>query len=464
MSARAADGAVVVLSFDAATLRLTGLDGPDDAASLPGVVWDPRIRAGRAHAGAYRSLILHLRHIGRAHRSEVARWGTLQRTHTLSRTPRPYQRQAVAAWEAAGRRGVIVLPTGAGKSLVAELAIASADRPALVIAPTLDLVGQWYDQLRRGFGEPIGLLGGGHHTIEAITVSTYDSAHLHADRFGDRFGLLVLDEAHHLGGAAYATIGDGFAAPFRLGLTATLERPDGAHHRVLDALGDVVYRKEIKELSGDFLAPYRTEVVRVALSPEEREAYEDAEALWRTFVASQGIRLGGAQGLQRFLMVAARSAEGRAALHAFRQTRRLTDGAPAKLRALSELLRRHAGARCLVFTNDNATVYAISRALLLPALTHRTELKERRNLLAAFASGALPVLVTSKVLNEGVDVPAAEVAIVLSGTGTVREHVQRLGRVLRPAQGKQAVLYELIAEGTRDERVSARRRDHDAYR
>ena len=117
-----------------------------------------------------------------------------------------------------------------------------------------------------------------------------------------------------------------------------------------------------------------------------------------------------------------------------------------------------------MFTNDNATVYEISRQLLLPAITHQTDIKERRESLAAFASGTLPVLVTSRVLNEGVDVPAAEVAIVLSGTATVREHVQRLGRILRPREGKQAVLYEVVVADSLDERVSARRRDHDAYR
>ena len=116
-----------------------------------------------------------------------------------------------------------------------------------------------------------------------------------------------------------------------------------------------------------------------------------------------------------------------------------------------------------MFTNDNATVYEISRRLLLPAITHQTDLKERRAMLAAFADGRLPVIVTSKVLNEGVDIPSADVAIVLSGTATVREHVQRLGRILRKQEGKQAVLYELVVEDSAEERTSARRREHAAY-
>jgi superfamily II DNA or RNA helicase len=117
-----------------------------------------------------------------------------------------------------------------------------------------------------------------------------------------------------------------------------------------------------------------------------------------------------------------------------------------------------------VFTNDNAMATRVSREFLVPCITHHTDVKERRALLADFEAGHLPVLVTSRVLNEGVDLPAAEVAIVLSGTGTPREHVQRLGRILRPGQGKRAILYEVVSAGTSEEYTSARRRRHDAYR
>ena len=134
-------------------------------------------------------------------------------------------------------------------------------------------------------------------------------------------------------------------------------------------------------------------------------------------------------------------------------------GSGAKLRVLEQLLRRHEDGRCIIFTNDNETVYAISRRFLLPAITHQTGLKERQATLASFSSGELPAIVTSRVLNEGVDLPSADVAIVLSGTGTVREHVQRLGRILRRREGKQAILYEVIVKGSSEERTSARRRE-----
>jgi superfamily II DNA or RNA helicase len=105
----------------------------------------------------------------------------------------------------------------------------------------------------------------------------------------------------------------------------------------------------------------------------------------------------------------------------------------------------------------------IARRYLVPAITHQTKTKERKQILERFHSGEYTVVVTSQVLNEGVDVPAASVGIVLSGTGTTRENVQRLGRILRKYEGKRAVLYELIAQGTAEEYVSDRRRQHGAF-
>ena len=137
--------------------------------------------------------------------------------------------------------------------------------------------------------------------------------------------------------------------------------------------------------------------------------------------------------------------------------------ARAKIESLWRILGKHRHDRILIFTEDNDTVYRLSRLLLLPVITHQTRPQERADLLARFASGALPVLLTSKVLNEGVDVPEANVAIILSGSGSVREHVQRLGRILRKSGDKQAILYEVVTRGTVEEFTSNRRRQHSAY-
>ncbi len=138
--------------------------------------------------------------------------------------------------------------------------------------------------------------------------------------------------------------------------------------------------------------------------------------------------------------------------------------APAKIELLDELLHRHSGDRVIIFASENATAYQIARRFLVPAITHQTKARERQHLLERFHNGTYPILATSQVLNEGVDVPAANVGIVLSGTGSVREHVQRLGRLLRKQGDKQALLYEVVTRGTAEEFTSERRRQHHAYR
>jgi len=128
------------------------------------------------------------------------------------------------------------------------------------------------------------------------------------------------------------------------------------------------------------------------------------------------------------------------------------------------LLRRHKKDRVIIFTNDNDSVYRISRRFLVPAITHQTDAKERKEILSRFNEGIYPCLVTSRVLNEGVNVPDVNVGIILSGTGSVREHVQRLGRILRKQPDKRATLYEIVTANTVEQYVSERRREHDAYR
>ncbi len=427
-------------------------------------VWDDRVRLLRAPAIRYHALVLDLHRRKIPFTDQARAYSPLARPHSTDRGPRPYQQEALERWRAAGRRGVVVLPTGAGKSFLAELAIADTDRSTLVIAPTLDLCSQWYDQLLRAFGGPIGVLGGGLHEVCDITVSTYDSAWIHIERYGNRFGLVVFDEVHHLPGPSYSQAAMSAIAPYRLGLTATLERPDLDPRWSTELVGPVAHRLEITDLAGEFLAEYRTEILTVHLSADDRAAYDLARATYRGFIEEKGLRLGGPGGWQQFLRVSARSAAGRAAFRAWRESRRILEGSEAKLRLLDELLRCHADGRVLIFTNDNATVYEISRRLLVPAITHQTDARERKAYLAAFSDGTLPVLVTSRVLNEGVDLPSADVAIILSGTGTPREHVQRLGRILRKQGDKQATLYELVVADSVEERVSERRRDHVAYR
>jgi superfamily II DNA or RNA helicase len=453
---------VLSLSFVAGTLELRavpeGLLLPEDCA------FDPRTQCHRAPAVAYANVVRAIVAAKVPYEDGARRYEELGHGPIAHREPRPYQSEAIAAWRKARGRGVVVLPTGAGKSHVAVLAIDDKRRSALVIAPTLDLVRQWYDLLGSTFRVPIGVVGGGEHDVRPITVCTYDSAHLHMDHLGARFGLVIFDECHHLPSAAYAMAARSCLAPFRLGLTATPERTDGREAELSRLVGPIVYRREITELSGDYLAEYDVERIAVELTDEERAVYEEERAVYRAFVGMHHIRMSSPAGWSEFVMLSSRSADGRRAMAAYRRQRALAFAAPAKLDFVGDLLHTHRADRCILFTQDNSTAYTIARRFLVPVITHQTKVKERSAILKGLSDGSLGAVVTSKVLNEGVDVPDANVAVVISGSGSVREHVQRLGRVLRKREGKRAILYELVTAKTSEELTSDRRREHGAYR
>jgi superfamily II DNA or RNA helicase len=284
------------------------------------------------------------------------------------------------------------------------------------------------------------------------------------ERLGGRFGLLVFDECHHLPGAAYALAARASLAPYRLGLTATPERSDGREADLGHLIGPVVYRKDIVDLSGGYLAPYDTIRLVVELGEADRREYDEERAIYRRFLEENGIRMSSPSGWSDFIIRSSRSDAGRRAMAAYRRQREIAFAAPAKIEYVAHLLARHRHDRTLLFTQDNATAYQLSRRFLVPAITHQTRVRERSEILSGLAEGRYAAVVASKVLNEGVDIPAANVAVVVSGSASVREHVQRLGRILRPQDGKQALLYELVTAGTSETATSARRRDHSAYR
>jgi superfamily II DNA or RNA helicase len=455
-------GSPLRLLFDAGTLVVDGLKAEVEH-NLPGVKFDSRTSQFRAPAIFYRAIVEHLRNEKLSYTDTARDYQPAGWRLQVAREAFPHQVEALKAWWDSGKRGVVVLPTGTGKTHLASMAIEKAGRPTLVVTPTIDLLNQWYDELSLSFNVEIGLLGGGYYDIKPITVTTYDSAYLNMERLGNRFGLIVFDECHHLPGPTYGLAATCAIAPFRLGLTATPERADNAHIHLDQLIGPVIYRREITQLRGDYLADYRVERLYVHLSPEDRVRYDEAREVYRSFVKNSGISMSQPNGWAQFLFLAHRSPEGREAFHAYRLQRELSLAAPAKLNLLAHLLDRHNGDRVLIFTHDNATVYTIARQFLVPVITHQTKTKERREILMRFNAGTYPIVATSRVLNEGVNVPEANVAIILSGSGSVREHVQRLGRILRKSGNKDATLYEVITRDTAEEFTSSRRRKHNAY-
>jgi len=444
------------LSFDRGTLLLH--PPPPGKAWIDYAVWDDRVERFRIPAMYYRPLVETLNAAGVTLVDNAREFGPLTLTPTVEMTPYPHQRAALNAWVAAGRMGVVVLPTGAGKTYLAQLAMQATRRSTLIVVPTLDLMHQWYAHLLAAFPDaPVGLLGGGSHDSTAILVATYDSAAIYAEALGNKYALLVFDECHHLPSEFTRVIAEYSLAPYRLGLTATPERSDGKHTVLQSLIGPEVYRTSAEALSGTVLATHQIVHLTVKLSQRERQRYDALIETRNQFLQQQGIRLGSLTGWQAFVKASARSRAGRSAMLAHREARAIAFGTAGKLRVLADLLAQHVGARTLVFTDDNAMVYRISREFLLPAITHKTAVKERHDILQRFRTGDYPVIVTSRVLNEGVDVPEASVAVVLSGTGSQREYVQRLGRILRRGEGKLALLYEVVAEATSEEQLSRRR-------
>ena len=247
--------------------------------------------------------------------------------------------------------------------------------------------------------------------------------------------------------------------PFRLGLTATYpeahEQTDGRWH-LDDLIGPIVYTERIDDLVGAQLAEYRTERMRIDLTPDERARYDADFAIYSGFFRSRQLqRTHGAGWLMELMRLSAFDTEARRALLARQRMIDLLAGAEGKLKVLDNLLREYFHEQTLVFTETNAAAYAIARRHLIPVITHETKAAERKHILDAFQAGHYRAIVTSRVLNEGVDVPEAKIAVVLGGTASAREYIQRLGRVLRKIGNRQAVLFEVIARDTRRREQSA---------
>lgn len=355
-------------------------------------------------------------------------------------------------------RGSWCLPTAEGKTYLVQMAMQATPRSTVITVPTLDLMHQWYAHLKAAFPDgEISLLGGRDRT--PILVATYDTAAIHAETIGNRYALLICDECHHLPSDFNWVIAEYAIAPYRLGLTVTPDRADGRHTDLDTLLGPVVYHRTAEDLAGAALAHHEVVQIKVKLSQQERDHYDRLIQTRNAFLQEANIWLGSLQGWQRFVRASAQSKAGRRAMIAHRESRAIALGTEGKLRVLADLLAEHYPTQTLIFTNDNATVYRISQDFLIPAITHQTPVKERHDILQRFRDGTYRTLVASHVLNEGVDVLAASGAILLSGTGSTREYIQRLGRVLRKGSGdKVARLYEVVAEETAEEQVSRRRK------
>nr|MDT0660156.1 DEAD/DEAH box helicase [Micromonospora sp. DSM 115978] len=364
---------------------------------------------------------------GEAHPIELAEAGKEGRP---AWTLRSYQREAVEQFWAGGS-GVVVLPCGAGKTLVGAAAMAEAKATTLILVTNTVAGRQWKRELiaRTSLtADEIGEYSGERKEIRPVTIATYQvltarrgGAFTHLDLFGARdWGLVIYDEVHLLPAPIFRFTAD-LQARRRLGLTATLVREDGREGDVFSLIGPKRYDAPWKDIeSQGWIAPADCTEVRVTLTEAERMAYATAEPE------------------ERYRMAAS---------------------ARTKLPVVKALVDRHRGDQVLVIGGYIDQLHQLGEFLDAPIVQGSTTNKERERLFDAFRSGEIPTLVISKVGNFSIDLPEAAVAIQVSGTfGSRQEEAQRLGRVLRPkSDGRQAHFYTVVSRDTIDTEYAAHR-------
>jgi superfamily II DNA or RNA helicase len=438
------------VSYDKGSLVIKGLY------HTPFSIYDDRIKALRAEPLHYKDIINYLKRSGIEFEDHVFEKIHFPSIYAKIRL-RDYQRKALESWIKAGMRGVIVLPTGSGKTVIGAKAIEIVSKPSLVIVPTLDLLSQWKEVLENLFSIDVGVIGGGRFDIKPITVCTYDSAYIKAEVLGNRFHLIIFDECHHLPSLGYRQIAEICAAPYRLGLTATLEREDNLHLDIPKLIGGKVYELKPSDLSGKYLAEYELQRISVDLLPDEKEEYEKNWSVYTDYLKKRGINMLDISDFEKFIIVASKDKEGREALLARNKALKIALNSRAKIEQLRKILKENEKEKTIIFTQHNDLVHQISKEFLIPFITHKTSKDERKEILKGFKEGKYLKIVTSKVLDEGVDVPDASLGIILSGTGSSREFIQRLGRLLRPKNGK-AKLIEIVSKETKEIHFSRKRK------
>ncbi|GAA1739968.1 DNA repair helicase XPB [Nonomuraea bangladeshensis] len=343
---------------------------------------------------------------------------------------RPYQQEAADAfWH--GGSGVVVLPCGAGKTIVGAAAMAHAQATTLILVTNTVSAHQWKTELLKRTSlteDEIGEYSGNKKEIRPVTIATYQvmttrrkGVYSHLELFDARdWGLIVYDEVHLLPAPIFRMTAD-LQARRRVGLTATLVREDGREGDVFSLIGPKRYDAPWKEMENQgWIAPADCVEVRVTLTDEERLAYAMAESEER----------------YRFCATT-----------------------PSKTRVTEALVRRHAGEQVLVIGQYIDQLDELGEHLGAPVIKGETRVKERERLYQAFRDKEIQVLVVSKVANFSIDLPEASVAIQVSGTfGSRQEEAQRLGRVLRPkAGGGGARFYTVVSRDTVDQEFAAHR-------
>lgn len=373
-------------------------------------------------------------------------------------TLRPYQEEALSKWIENGCRGIIALPTGSGKSIIAIAAIVKTAVRTLIVAYTKEQVFQWRDFILKYTNMPshmIGLLYSEEKKLAPITITTYQSGFRNINTISPYFGMLLVDEVHHLPAEKFKYIALHTIAKCRIGLSATPTREDGKHAELFPLLGGIIYYKTPSELvEQGFLAPYTIVTVRVNLSRQERLLYEQLRRKYRALVGSKKFE----EVLDEARRGSPRAIE---ALKIHSEMRQILARAGSKIDKAVEIAKREyeKGNKVIIFTQYIEQAKEIADRLNGFLLTGETPEPDRKRSLELFKTTPRGILVVTTVGDEGIDIPDANVGIIVSGTGSRRQFIQRLGRLLRPKTGGTgALLYEIILEKTPEELQAKKRK------
>ncbi|AEE94291.1 nucleotide excision repair helicase, Xpb1 [Acidianus hospitalis W1] len=374
---------------------------------------------------------------------------------SLSVTLRDYQIEAIQKWKDNNYRGVIALPTGAGKTIIGIKAIEETKVPTLIVTFTREQMLQWKETIMKfsSIRPEVGLYYSNEKEIRQITLSTYQTAFRHVSELSDKFDLLIIDEAHHLPADKFREVALGILATKRLGLSATPFREDGRHEELFKLMGGIVYYKPVDELiKKGYLAPYDIVQVKVFLTTEERKKYLTLLNKFR--VLSKNKKL-------KELIVLAKNGDNNAieALKVYNEIKKVVNFAQNKMLKIEEILNKEKGKKILIFTQYVDQAEEIARRFNTLLISGKMSKNERKKILDTFKFMKSGILTLTTVGDEGLDIPDASVGIIVTGTSSRRQFIQRLGRILRPVNGKRAILYEIIVSGTQEEYQSKKRKE-----
>ena len=424
------------------------------------LLYDREEKAYKIPPYLYEKAVKVLRNAGLRVIDEVGLLGSaslLPRRIEFRGTLRPYQEEALKAWIENDYKGIIALPTGAGKTVVAIAGIAELQVRTLVVVYTREQVRQWIQAVRR-FTDAGGMVGayyGEEKRLAPITVTTYQTAYRRLREFAPYFSLVIFDEAHHLPAEKFRAVAIGMPAPYRLGLSATIEREDGKHEEIFPLLGGVVYHTSPGELTRQgYLATYTIIQRKVDLLPNEKKKYMELRRRYQVYARGRTFQE---------LLEAAKKGDQDAiqAIRIHKEMTKLIQHSEAKLREAEKIIRNELakGSKIIVFTQYKSQAEEIARRVGGLLLHGGLDKARRARVLEEFRASPSGVLVVTTVGDEGIDIPDANVGVLLSGTGSQRQFIQRLGRLLRPKNGANtARLYEIIAAGTSEEYQARKRR------